>query len=164
MKKYLAIILLVTLVLSSTGCVDTYLGKEMLGERVKSEKYKTVEKVQMSYEFETVPPDSENTKYTDNRVFSIKKETSWIHIHVDYNQAGWSPVFYSVYRHVTVTVFSPDSNKYENRTYEDSDEDVIVIGEPASGEWGVEVESEGVGSPEYSQDSFTITVFAKEPI
>jgi len=164
MKKYLIIILLITLVLSSAGCIDVGLGKEMLGGRVEKEKYKTVEKAEMSYAFETVPPNSENTKYSDTMSFSIKTETSWMHINVEYDQSGWIPVFYRVTRHLTVTVFSPDGKEYKNKTYADTDEDVIIIEQPVSGIWEVEVESEGIGHPDYGQDSFTVTVFAKEPI
>ena len=164
MKKHLVIILLIALVLSSTGCIDVYLGKEMLGGRVEKEKYKTVEKAEMSYAFETVPPDSENTKYSDSSDFSIKTETSWMHINVEYDQSGWSPVLYSVTRHLTVTVFSTDGKECKNKTYTDTDEDVIVIEQPVSGTWKVEVESEGVGESGHGQDSFTVTVFAKELI
>jgi hypothetical protein len=136
----------------------------MLGERVEKEKYNTVEKAEMSYAFETDPFDLENsTKYSDSTNFSIKKETSWIHIKVDYSQALGLPNPLHVYRHLTVTVFSPDNNEYENRTYEDTDEEVIVIKQPASGSWKVEVEAEGIGI-EDRQDSFTVTVTAKEPI
>ncbi|MBU4190308.1 MAG: hypothetical protein KJ886_04865 [Candidatus Thermoplasmatota archaeon] len=164
MKKFLIIALLITLILSSTGCIDTYLGKEMLGERVEKEEHRVVEKAKMGYAFETVPPDSENTKYSDSSDFSIKKETSYIHVKVEYDQSGWNPVLYSTYRHLTVTVFSPDGSEYENRTYEDTHEDIIAIGGPASGTWRIEVEAEGVGHPDYGQDSFTVTVNAKEPI
>ena len=125
--------------------------------------FAVVEKAKIGYAFETVPPDSENTKYNDSRDFSIKEGTSWIHINVEYNQSGWNPVSYTVYRHLTVTVFSSDDKECKNKTYTDTDEDVIVIEQPVSGTWKVEVESEGVGDPEEGQDSFTVTVFGKEP-
>ena len=110
MKKHMIVLLLITLILSSTGCIDVYLGKEMLGGRVEKEKYKTVEKAEMSYAFETTT-DPSSTEYSDSRDFSIKKETSWVHINVEYDQSGWNPVFYPVTRHLTVTVFSPDGNE-----------------------------------------------------
>jgi hypothetical protein len=163
MKKHLVIILLIALVLSSTGCIDVGLGKEMLGGRVEKEKYKTVEKAEMSYAFETTS-DPSSTEYSDSRDFSIKKETVWMHIKVEYDQSGWSPVFYPVTRHLTVTVFSSDGKEYKNKTYTDTDEDIIIIENPSSGTWKVEVESEGIGESGHGQDSFTVTVFAKEPI
>ena len=163
MKKHKIVLLLITLILSSTGCIDVYLGKEMLGGRVEKEKYKTVEKAEMSYAFETTT-DPSSTEYSDSRDFSIKEGTSWIHINVEYNQSGWNPVSYTVYRHLTVTVFSSDGKECKNKTYTDTDEDVIVIEQPVSGTWKVEVESEGVGESGRGQDSLTVTVFAKELI
>ena len=160
MKKHLITILLITLILSSTGCIDVYLGKEMLGGRVEKEKYKTVEKAEMSYAFETFPPNPENTKYSDTMNFSIKTETVWMHIYVEYDQSGWHPLF----RHLTVTVFFPNGSECKNKTYTNTDEDVIIIEQPVSGIWEVKIESEGIGHPNYAQDSFTVTVFAKEPI
>ena len=164
-KKLLILVILITLILSSTGCIDTYLGKEILGERVGSEKYKTIEKAEMGYAFETTDPSS--TEYSDSKDFSIKKETVWMHVNIDYDQAPGNPpgIILTVHRHLTVTVFSPDGNEYENRTYEDTDEDVIDI-KPSSGEWRIEVESGGVGIPDYPdyQDSFTVMVYAKESV
>ncbi len=160
MKKYLIIILLITLILSSTGCIDMYLGKEILGGRLESEKYKVVEKLEMGYAFETVPPDSENTKYSDSRDFSIKKGTSWIHINIEYDQSGWSPVIYSVYRHLTVTVFSDKYN--QTWTYNDSSQDIKIINSPSPDSWKIEIAAGGIGYLGKGQDSFTVTVFAKE--
>jgi len=160
MKKHLIVLLLITLILSSTGCIDVYLGKEMLGGRVESEKYKTVEKAGMSYAFETVPPNSENTKYSDSRDFSIKKETVWIHVNIDYDQAAGVPNPLNVYRHLTVTVFSDKYN--QTWTYNDTAQDIKVVESPPSGSWKIEIEAEGVGYLDY-KDSFTVTVFAKEP-
>ncbi|MBU2565403.1 MAG: hypothetical protein KJ655_04020, partial [Candidatus Thermoplasmatota archaeon] len=159
----LIIIALVTLVLTSTGCIDTYLGKEMFGERVEYEKYKVVGKAEMSYEFETTTEPA-STEYSDSINFSIKKETAWIHIMVDYHQALGLPNPLHVYRHLTVTVFSPDGKECKNKTYTDTDEDVIVIEQPVSGIWNVEIESEGIGYPALGHDSFTVTVTAKEPV
>ncbi len=161
MKKYLIIILLITLVLSSTGCIDVYLGKEMLGERVEKEKYKTVEKAEMSYAFETTT-DPSSTEYSDSRDFSIKKETVWIHINVDYHQASGLPNVLNVYRHLTVNVFSDKYN--QTWTYNDTAQDIKVIESPPSGSWKITVESEGVGHPDHGQDGFTVTVTAKERI
>lgn len=173
MKKILfALLAVIVLAVSSSGCIDVHLGKEIFGGSgaIKSAiNFKTVPKANLSYTFTSMPPpllDNQTTSCSVTVVEGCFRLTIDITVTIQ-PSSGEVPTFGM--RYVTVTVILPSGETYTDgeRTYRDSAHDTIVIENPVSGSWGVNVEGQGIGGSFQDiifTDSYHIEIVAEEPI
>lgn len=177
MKKTLfAILAVIVLAVSSSGCIDVHLGKEIFGGSgaIKSAiNFKTVPKANLSYVFASAPT-APLDKHTDSCNVTVVQGCFRMMIDITVTIQPTSGIEIEGVptpglRYVTVTVILPNGEKYTDgeRTYTDSAHDTIIIENPIPGSWSVNVDGQGIGGSFQDiifTDSYRIEIVAEEPI
>ncbi len=178
MKKILfAILAVIVLAVSSSGCIDVHLGKEIFGGSgaIKPAiNSKTVFKENLSYVFASAPT-APLDKHTDSCNVTVVEGCFRMMIDITVTiqpSSGFEEAPTFGMRYVTVTIILPSGETYPDgedgeRNYTDSAHDTIIIENPISGSWSVNVEGQGIGGSFQDRsftDSYSIQIFAEEPI
>ena len=173
-KSSIIISLLLILTLYFSGCIHIYFGRTLLGKEIVREVYRNVNKISMSHAFDTTTID--DVEYSETRNFTIIKDTKYFIINIKITIHTLPPEFVAYLpqeiqnflnistRSVTITLYNPNGSIEIVKEYTQSYSDIIRIDTPIQGSWKIKIDAIGVGREDRYQDSYSVTVFAKEPL
>ena len=178
-KSSIAILLILTSILSSAGCIDTELMDAVLPHYEKEiPDYIITEKISLSHRFNTnIPGTPSQTRYNPNaQEFQILDDTPWMKIEItvslDKNDLLQEllealEINQSLTRHVNIIIKDPKSNSWYVRDFFDTETpEPDMVFSPQPGIWTLYVDAKGIGGEiEGFQlyDSFEIKIFTYEP-
>lgn len=178
-KGVLEIILILILILSSTGCIDTELMDAVLPHYEKEvPDHVITEKISISYRFNTSIPGTTSQLRKDfkDQEFRILDGTPWMKIEITVNLDKNDllqelleilGINQSLTRHVNIVIHDPGSRPWYSRDFFDTENpEPEMVFSPQPGIWTLDVEAKGIGGEiEGFQlyDGFEIKIFTYEP-
>jgi hypothetical protein len=168
MTKTAVLVVILTLVTLSSGCVHVDIGNPFEKPKPKVTDYAIVTKegfpLKHAFNLETG-----DIRYGETKPFIIKKGTEWANISIivvinDYQLINGSPINISfLEQYIKVSLKGPDDEIYYNDKFTESTELLWPLNEPETGRWIVAVDGQGF-STSGSNDYYEINVIAYEPV
>jgi len=186
-SRGLSVLLVLALVLGTSGCIDVNLAKDMLVKpKIVREVYEWSRLCTVSHNFTTnlSSPLSES-RYTHTQGFDVKPKTMTLKISIKVNMFKLNPgdipqlpgpigdiirnlteniseYLRNAERHVDITLKGPDGLIILTKKYNESKDETERIEVPVAGTWSIKVDATGVGLSESYRDSFRVELTSLE--
>jgi len=160
----IACVLLMGVLLTSSGCIEVHLVKNAFYPEEGVPVYHVVEKVKMSHVFSTRIGNVSSIEHTSSRTADIKKDTHWMKVDISITMESLPvPLPPDVQRYIEVKITMPDGTVWYSETFNTTVNRSLEIMSPMPGDWLFNVVGVGYGSDiiQY-HDAYSITARVEE--
>ncbi len=171
--KIAAALLCASVLLATSGCVDIYGLREILGKEPQSPKpvYRERNKVLIQHAFDTRPFDPGTWSHSASQQAFIKRGTEWLTVYIDLTIIDFNilpvdlPNITDYFqRYLRVEVIKSDGTSWLDLSYCATTHENITAMGPMDGPWSVRVDAAGLGNATIGlQDNFKVMLTAREP-
>lgn len=167
----LAAALLLTAVAASSGCISVYwLRDAVKGGPEKAPGMADRVKVSLAWQFTTDIYNSDTWVHQDSNTTAVKNGTAWMRIEVGITMQPIPPSLQpyipngTFNRQINLTIGKPDGSTLVSKTYNETQEERIVVQVPVSGPWTFAIGGMGIGANLAAyHDGYSLKVTVREP-
>ncbi|MGQ9581951.1 MAG: hypothetical protein ACUVV6_00355 [Thermoplasmatota archaeon] len=171
--KLTAALLCASLLLATSGCVDIYGLREVLGKKTPASQpvYRERNKVLITHAFDTSLLDPGSWSYAASQQAFIKRGTEWLVVYIDLTIIDLDILPFELpnitdyfQRYLRVEVIESDGTSWLDLSYSATAHENVTAMGPMDGPWSVRVEAAGLGNATLGlQDNFKVMLTVREP-